>query len=140
MLKISYVARSFPRASIEETVVQAGMDSLGAVEMSNAIVSAFGVSLPATAVFDYPTLGHLAAFSLQSQQRSATQSGAEQHQAPSSTGRPLVSGQLVAQIRALAETVTGAPVGEHQPFMEVSNSLVSVIAFTTLLAWVLPKL
>ena len=125
---------------MEEPVAQAGMDSLGAVEMSNAIVSAFGVSLPATAVFDHPTLGHLAAFISQAQQRSATQSGAEQHQAPSSTGRPLVRGQLVAQIRALAETVTGAPVGEHQPFMEVSNLVVSVLALMTFIAWMLPLL
>jgi acyl carrier protein len=36
--------------------MQAGLDSLGAVDLRNAISSACGVELPATAVFDYPTL------------------------------------------------------------------------------------
>ena len=35
--------------------VQAGLDSLGALELRNAISSAFSVDLPATSVFDHPT-------------------------------------------------------------------------------------
>ncbi len=34
----------------------AGLDSLGAVELRNAVTEAFGVSLPATAALDLPTL------------------------------------------------------------------------------------
>ena len=39
---------------------QAGLDSLGAVELKNAIGSKFGIDLPATAAFDYPTASALA--------------------------------------------------------------------------------
>ena len=42
--------------------LQAGLDSLGAVELRNAITAAFDISLPATITFDYPTPASLAGF------------------------------------------------------------------------------
>jgi hypothetical protein len=38
------------------------VDSLGAVELRNAVAARFSVALPATAIFDYPTSAALAAF------------------------------------------------------------------------------
>jgi len=49
-------------ASSDKPLMQAGMDSLGAVELRNALNSAFGVDLPPTVTFDHPTIAALAGF------------------------------------------------------------------------------
>ena len=41
---------------------QAGLDSLGAVELRNAVASTFGLAAPASVAFDYPTQDALAAY------------------------------------------------------------------------------
>ncbi|NIM40825.1 MAG: hypothetical protein GTN84_07695 [Hydrogenophaga sp.] len=46
-----------PRAALKDT----GLDSLMAVELRNALAKAFAQPLPATLLFDYPTLDALAA-------------------------------------------------------------------------------
>lgn len=43
-----------------DRVAQAGLDSLGAVELWNAVSVKYGAELSATAIFDYPTLSALA--------------------------------------------------------------------------------
>ena len=49
----------------ESAALQAGLDSLGAVELRTAIGSAFGLELPSTFAFDYPTQAAMAAYVLQ---------------------------------------------------------------------------
>ena len=43
-------------------LMQAGLDSLAAVELRNSIATAFDVHVPVTLTYDYPTLAALAAF------------------------------------------------------------------------------
>lgn len=42
--------------SPNDPLMTAGLDSLGIVELKNAITAQFGVVLPATVALDYPTL------------------------------------------------------------------------------------
>jgi len=46
---------------IDVPLMEAGLDSLGTVELKNALESMCGSELPSTLVFDYPTVGALAA-------------------------------------------------------------------------------
>jgi len=41
-------------------LMEAGLDSIGAVEMRNAVSDKYGIELPATIMFDHPTINDLA--------------------------------------------------------------------------------
>ena len=40
-------------------LMEAGLDSIGAVEMRNEVNRKYGIELPATVMYDYPTIGDL---------------------------------------------------------------------------------
>ena len=43
-------------------LMEAGLDSIGAVELRNAVSAKYGIELPATVTFDYPNVGELAQY------------------------------------------------------------------------------
>ncbi|KAK9834736.1 hypothetical protein WJX74_008822 [Apatococcus lobatus] len=60
--QLSGIAASVLEADVEPTqpLMEAGLDSLAAVELRNAIASAFSITLPATLAFDFPTTAAIA--------------------------------------------------------------------------------
>lgn len=47
---------------LDEPLMEAGLDSIGAVELRNSVASKYGINLPATNTFDQPTIRALAAY------------------------------------------------------------------------------
>ena len=66
--------------SLDIPLAEAGLDSIGSVELRNAISQMLGTELPATIAFDYPTIASMARYIAE---RSIRQSegveGATQH-------------------------------------------------------------
>lgn len=67
---------------------QAGLDSLGAVELRNAVGAAFGLELLATAAFDYPSPAALAAFIARTLPAAARSSGRQEAWGPEPEAGP----------------------------------------------------
>eukprot|EP00887_Chlorella_sp_A99_P003362 scaffold26.g3362.t1 len=138
------------RIDAAATFMSAGLDSLGAVELRNAVASRFGVDLPATVTFDYPTASalsglvhaQLAAAVAQAPAADMSQSAAAPRlqagrrrlprAAGASAGRaPRPQAEVLAstmqQVQSVVASVLGAEVAPDQPLMEAGlDSLGSV--------------
>ena len=55
----------------QQPLMEAGLDSLGAVELRNALGTAFSLELPATVTFDYPSVSALADYIASAQQQNS---------------------------------------------------------------------
>jgi Phosphopantetheine attachment site len=123
---------------------QAGLDSLGAVDLRNAVAAEFGVDLPATAAFDYPTVAALAAFVSQQaappdtadivaasahgdgQPSDAGGSSAVEAVAAGSSSGGMSREQVLASVRAAVADAIGAAIGDDEPLMEVVHELMQL--------------
>ena len=101
-------------------LMEAGLDSIGAVELRNAVSAIFGVELPATASFDYPTAQALAAHvaaraGLKPGDRSQEPAG-EGSQEERGWDTPMADGmdEVVAQLQEVVRELLGAAVPGDQ--------------------------
>lgn len=105
------------------------MDSLGAVELRNAIAGKFGISVPATLAFDYPTLALLADFVAATMLPAAAAPSAVLLEDRSSFLTATVDElAIAAQIAAVIAGVLGASVAPDQPLMEVLLPILTLIS------------
>ena len=116
-----------------EPLMAAGLKSLGAVELRNAITAAYNIQLAATAALDFPTLDSLAAHLVTRLDTIAPADKyiSEGHRNRSATNRcssrTLAVGivavdlsEVTSQLLKVVENVLGTAVSPQQPFMEVS--------------------
>jgi acyl carrier protein/short-subunit dehydrogenase len=103
-------------------LMQAGLDSLGAAELTRALEAAFGLQLPPTAVFDFPTVDALAAHVSERLGAGTTQSAAPSTAAALSPERlpfaPLPASPHVSAAVAVSAIVQRAPSPELGGFLD----------------------
>ena len=57
----------------DQPFMEAGLDSLGALELRNTLATRYSLDLPASLVFDYPTVAALSSFLAASMQPAVSQ-------------------------------------------------------------------
>ena len=88
----------------------------GSVELKNAVSARFGIELPATVSFDYPTIQAMAGYIAQ-QQQGASGAGAAGMQ-PAGQDLEAVRQAVLATLLETAASLIGAEVAPDQPLME----------------------
>ena len=96
--------------SLDQPLMAAGLDSVGAVELKNAVSAAFGLELPATVTFDYPTVQALSGY--------ISQNAARQHQSGSTANTSAAIEATRQALLDIAAGVLGTDVAGDQPLME----------------------
>jgi acyl carrier protein len=101
----------------DQPLMEAGLDSIGAVELKNAVSSNFGIDLPATVSFDYPSVAAMAGFIAQRTAKGAGLDGSSSEAAATAALAERRTGVLTA-LTAVASRLVGAEVDGERPLME----------------------
>lgn len=98
-----------------QPLMEAGLDSIGAVELRNAVSIKFGIELPATATFDYPSADALARFVVQQTDPMSQSFGHQQQPTQVVAARPMSDQRhIAAQLAATVSEMLGFEVPADQ--------------------------
>lgn len=87
--------------------MDAGLDSLAAVELRNGLATAFGLDLPATLVFDYPTVAALANYVAAQLQANYAEAAARTSLVPAAACSDALLGEVARPLEASVTAVVG---------------------------------
>ena len=120
-------------------LMEAGMDSLGAVELRNTLATTFKTDIPATIVFDYPSVKQIAGFIASKQEmvaRHAEQGGGSassfyggSSRISSAAAHPDRMDIKKKVLGLVAQVLGNDDVSESQPFMEVRKFDYFIVLF-----------
>ena len=145
--------------SIEDTepLMEAGLDSLGAVELCTTLANTFSLDLPATITFDYPTTAALAAF-ISSQASTSAETAPSQTSQGAMTflesagdflqafsmdqsmpgdaphGFMVTPQQVQGQVQQVVQSMLGASIGADQPLMEAGLDSLGAVELRNLIS------
>ena len=123
LLGLQCVAFSHCMATHPMSIVQAGLDSLGAVELRNTVASKYSINCPATLAFDYPTASALSEFVAMALPKTEDSCTAAASQPLPSELPSLLSSvnadEILGRVTRIVNGVLGIEISLSQPLMEV---------------------
>ncbi len=112
--------------SIEDdnsTFMAIGLDSMGAIELRNALIQKFNIDLPATVTFDYPSVSKLAGF-ISSAVHTVSEVD-ETYRISSKQSKSVVD--FVSTVQSIVSTVLGKSVSAEEPLMQAGMDSMGAI-------------
>jgi acyl transferase domain-containing protein/acyl carrier protein len=105
-----------PDVGPDQPLMEAGLDSLGAVELRNALQARLGRDLPATLTFDHPSINALTAFLAEHAASASAAAPVGGAHAPADAAAAAAA--IQSELQAIVAALLGAEVAPDQPLME----------------------